>query len=304
MSDSVQHVLQLVPEVTYGTTPATPALQILRHTNCNIGLTKETFRSSEIDASRNIKDFRHGNLQVGGDIGVEISAGTYDSILEALFMGTWTTNVLKIGTTRRSFSIQRKFADQATATFKNRHLFTGMEANKLSLALVAGKLITGSFGWLGKTVAYSDTDPAGATAPAVTTTAAMDTFAGSVMVNSVAYPVTELTLNIENGLSPNFKLFSNTTEQASMQAVNVTGEIGVRFEKSALLELFLAGTQVPLAFTIQDAAAKSYAFSMPKIIFNGGQPDVGGEGQIMLKIPFQALYDTGISSCVQITRVP
>jgi len=304
MSDSVHHQLHIVPETVYGTTPATPAMQILRHVSCSVALAKENFRSAEIDISRNVKDYRHGNMQVGGEVGFEASAGTYDSLLEALFMGTWTTNVLKVGTTRRSFSMLRKFTDQVTALMKMYHLFTGMEVNKVSLNLVAGKLITGSFGFLGRTVAYSDTPTTGATFPVATTSPAMDTFAGSVTLAGTTYPVTELTLNIENGLSPNFVLFDNKTSRPSTQVCSVSGEVGLRFETATLLETFLAGTQIALAFTIQDSASKSYAFSVPKIILNGGQPDVGGEGPVMLKIPFQGLYDTGIASTIQITRVP
>jgi len=303
MSDAINHILHFVPEATYGTTPATPALQILRHTSCNLALAKEGFKSAEIDAGRNIKDFRHGNIQVGGEVGFELSAGTYDAFIEAVFMGTWTTNIIKVGTTRRSFSVMRKFADQATALMKMYHLFTGVEVNKMTLSVVAGKLITGSFGFLGRTVSYSDTAPASSTFPAATTSAAMDTFAGSCQIQTVTYPVTEFTLTVENGLSPNYTLFDSKTSRPSMQACSVSGEVGVRFETAALLETFLAGSQVPLIITVGDGT-KTYAISMPKVMFNGGQPDVGGEGPIMLKLPFQAVYDSGIGSAIQITRVP
>ena len=54
---------------------------------------------------------RHGNRKVGGDIKGELSYGTFDDLLEAVLCGTWTTDVLKAGTTRRSFTFERYFAD-------------------------------------------------------------------------------------------------------------------------------------------------------------------------------------------------
>lgn len=304
MSDSIHHQLFIVPEATYGTTPATPALSTVRHTSCSLALSKDTFKSNEIDASRNLKDYRHGNQQIGGDVGVEISSGTYDTLLEALLMGTWATNVLKIGTTRRSFSMLRKWTDQGTAGKKQHHLFTGCEVNKLALKLVAGKIIEGTFGFLGRDVSYADAAPTGATYPAATTTLPMDAFSGSASVGGASYNITELTLNLENGLTPNFVLFSSLTSLPSNQVCGVSGEIGLRFESAALLEAFKAATQMAFTFTIQDSNAKSYTFSMPKVMLNGGQPDAGGEGPVNLKIPFTAIYDGTDASTIKITRVP
>ena len=304
MSDSIHHKLYLVPEATYGTTPATPALVNTRHTACSLALSKDSFRSAEINATRNLQDYRHGNRQIGGDIGIEMSAGTYDLALEALLMGSWTANVLKIGQTRRSFTALRNFVDQTTAGQKGFHKFIGVEFNKLALKLVAGKVVDGSFSVIGQDVSYSDTAPEDCTYVDPTTSKVMDAFTGSASIGGTAYGLTELNLTIENGLTPNFVLFSPLTELPSHQVCSVTGEIGVRFRNASLLETFLAGDQVALAFTIQDGAGKSYAFSLPKIMLNGGQPDVGGEGPVNLKIPFQAVYDTGDASTIKITRVP
>ncbi|MEX5533383.1 phage tail tube protein, partial [Pseudomonas syringae] len=76
MSDVIDHKLYAVLETVRGTTPATPAMSTVRHTSCNLGLSKETFRSEEIRTTRELKDFRHGNRQVGGEFGFELSYGT------------------------------------------------------------------------------------------------------------------------------------------------------------------------------------------------------------------------------------
>lgn len=302
MSDSIHHKLFMVPESAYGTTPATPALATVRHTSCSLALSKESFRSNEIDASRNIKDFRHGNMQIGGDIGVELSYGSFDTLLEMLLMGTWTGDILKIGTTRRSFTAVRQWTDQSGGA-KPFHLFTGCEVNKFSLSLTAGKIITGSFGVIGREVNYSASAPTGATFPAVSTTLPFDTFAGELMLDDVTQTVTELSLTVENGLTPNFVLFSPYTERPSNQVCTITGEIGVRFTSAAMLESFLAGSKLSLAFNFADVDGNSYAFDLPQIMLNGGQPDAGGEGPVNLKIPFQAVLDSSLGSTIAVTRV-
>lgn len=91
MADSSRHNLYYVPEVTYGLTPATPALNKLRHTGCNLGLSKNTVVSEEIRSDRQIADFRHGTKQTGGDFNAELSFGSFDDILEAVMCDTWST---------------------------------------------------------------------------------------------------------------------------------------------------------------------------------------------------------------------
>lgn len=304
MSDSIAHKLYAVVETIRGTTPATPAMSTVRHSSCNLGLSKETFRSEEIHTTRELKDFRHGNRQVGGEFGFELSYGSFDPYLEALLMGTWTANVLKVGTTRRSFTITRNFSDQVGGS-NPFHRFTGCEFNKLALKLVAGKITTGSFGVLGKNVAYEAAAFAGSTFPAATTSTVMDGFTGSLTVDSVAsLAFTELNLNFENGLSPNFALFDDTSQLPSTDICTVSGDFGLYFDNAAFLTKFLSQAYTDLSFTMLDNAGKGYTIRLPKLSLTGGQPDVSGKGSIMLKVHFQAVYDATATASVIITRIP
>lgn len=206
-------------------------------------------------------------------------------------MESWNSNVLTVGTTRRSFSMLRQFAGIASAD-KPFHLFKGVELNTLALTITPDAIVTGTFGAIGQGLATAATAPTGATFPAVGTTEVMDAFSGSNTEGGATIAlVTEITLNLENGLEPRFVVGSDETLKPSSAKSNVTGQITAYFENSRLLDKFIDETASSLTFQIQDPSANSYTFTLPNIKYTGGQPDVSGEGTITLSMPFQALCD-------------
>ena len=106
-----RHNLSYILESTFGTTPSSPGFTPIRHTGTTMGLTKEALESEELREDRQIAHFRHGNKSVSGDINFELSYGGLDALLEAVMCGTWATDVLKAGTTRRSFTLERHHQD-------------------------------------------------------------------------------------------------------------------------------------------------------------------------------------------------
>ena len=103
--------LAYIAENTYGTTPTTRRSS--RSTRpATPGSGKDTFQSETIRSDRQLVDFRHGVRQSNGDIGFEFRAVSLrHAAAEAALMGTWSTNTLKAGTARRSFTFERYFAD-------------------------------------------------------------------------------------------------------------------------------------------------------------------------------------------------
>lgn len=87
---AARHAMYLVPEVTYGTTPANPPFERIRHTGTTLGLQRGSLLSDELRPDRQISDFRLGTVIVGGDISAELSYGSFDKLLEAALCGTWT----------------------------------------------------------------------------------------------------------------------------------------------------------------------------------------------------------------------
>ena len=85
---------------------------------------------------------------------------------------------------------------------------------------------------------------------------------------------------------------------------NCSGTITAYFENSTLLDKFINETESNIVFELPDGAGNKYIFTLPRIKYNGGQPDVEGEGPITLSMPFQALLDSVTQTNIQIERVP
>lgn len=310
MASGSRHSLRIVREVTRGVTPPNPALKTVRHTGTTLGMSKETLQSEELRNDRMIADVRHGARQVAGDINFELSYGSYDDILEAALMGTWEVDGggvgidrLKCGVVRRYHTLIREFADLAVGNkFMN---FTGCEFNTMELQVNANAMITGSFGVVGKDMVSAAAVPAGSTFPAVSTTSPLDSFTGTI--NDDGNPIaviTEITHSLANGLENRFVVGDKTNIDPSVGRSNVNLNVTAFFENMTLLDKFINEVESDIQFTLPDAAGNLLTFVYPRVKYNGGQPDLDGEGPITLSMPVQALLDPVTGTNFYIDRNP
>lgn len=303
MADGARHSMAFVAESAYGTTPTTPTFTPVRHKSASLGLKKGSIESEEIRGDRQISDYRHGTEQVNGDIEVELSYGSFDTLLEACLGGTWTTNVLRAGTTRRSFTFERRFADMSSSS--QYHRFTGVEIASLKLSVTPDKVVGLNFGLVGQAMSLSNTAISGATYSATSTTMPITGFGGSITEGGSAIAViTEIQLTLENGIEPRYVVGSAQTIRPAIGRSKCTGQITCYFEDVSLLNKFINETESSLYFELQDTAGNEYQINLPRIKYTGGQPDVKGEGPITISLPFQALYASGSTSQIVVTRVP
>ena len=140
---------------------------------------------------------------------------------------------------------------------------------------------------------------------AATTTKPLDSFTGTI--NEGGSPiavVTELTLNLQNGIDPRFVVGSKNSIQPSIARSNLTGQVTAYFEDSTLVEKFINETESSIEFTLPDAAGNEIKYIIPRIVYTGGQPDVNDEGPVILTMPFQALLDPTTQTNIIIERTP
>lgn len=303
IATGAQHSLHMVAESTYGTTPTTPTWTPIPHTSCTLGVTKDSIVSSKLRGDRQIEDLRHGNKSVGGDIGFDLEyGGAFDDILEAVLMGTWSTNVLKTGTTRRSFTIERKFGDLDTPEY---HRTEGAEFNTLSLEIAPNAMVTGSVGVVGEDLSIATSEVASSTYSADAGNKPFDSFTGSITEGGSSIGIcTSLTLNIDNGIEPRFVVGSNISLQGTDKRSNVTGSATYYFTSKTLYEKFLNETESEIVVTLTDLDGNDIQIDLPRIKYTAGNPDVSDEGGVTVSLDFQALYSTADASNIVITRTP
>lgn len=308
MANGNRHTMYYTPEVSYGVTPNTPAFKYLRHNTTTLALAKNTLQSEEIRPNRQIVDFRMGTGQTGGNVVSELAYGDFDDILEALMMGTWADDVLKIGNTRRSFSILRRFEDMVGIAPNNKavQLYTGMEANTLALQVTTEAIVQLTMGMVGKGMSLAAANPVGAALGAPGTGLAMDSFTGTITENGQAIAViTEIQLNLENGIEPRFVVGSRESIRPSSAKATVTGQLTAYFEDSYLLEKFVNEETSNIEFTLMDGVdGNGLKFTIPRVKYTGGQTDVSGDGAITIPLPFQATYEPNADTTLTITRIP
>ncbi len=307
LAQGSRHSLAYIAETTAGTTPSSPAFQTLRHNTTSLGLSKNTLQSEELRSDRQVSHFRHGTRQVGGDIVGELSYGTFDDLIAAALCGDWVTDTptsgedtLKAGTKRRSFTFERYFEDIGQYL-----RYKGVEINTLSLSMSPDSIVQVTFGTTGR----DQDDPAssiltGATYTNETTSDPMDSFSGSIKEGGSSIGiVTELSLSLENGVEAQYAIGSEFAQAMSIGRSNLTGNITAYFQDATLLSKFIDETESSLTFVLSDGS-NQYEFTLPRIKYNGGQPDVGGPGPVTLSLPIQALYDETEDTQIKIVRGP
>jgi hypothetical protein len=302
IANGAQHTIHFVSEATYGTTPAAPAFKPFPHTGTNLAMTKDGLESEKLRGDRQVEDFRHGNQSISGDVTSEFEYGDLDDILQAVLCGTWAADVLKAGVTRRSFTLERKFADLATPEF---HRYTGCEFNTFAMSVSPNAIVTATFGVIGKGLTLATTAIASSTYASPSAVQPFDSFTGSITEGgSPIAVVTSIEFTLENGLEPLFAVGSKTTNRPSIGKSRLTGTMTTYFESKTLYEKFINETSSSIVLTLVDLAGNDYEFDFPNVKYNSGQPDVSGEGAVTISMDFIALYDATDASQIVITRDP
>lgn len=301
--NSSQTRLAHIAETTWGTAPATPVFVNLRYTSESLNANIENVVSNEIRADRNVADLIQVGQSAGGNVNFELSAGTFDTLIESLMYSTWSTNVIKNGVTEKSVTLEKTFEGGTTDQY---HRFAGAIVNNMTLAMQVGQIVTGSFGFVAKNVTQATTAIAGSSYTAVNTNAVMNAasnFGSLTITGSTGPELISLNLNVSNNLRVQQAIGSVAARGVTSGRFVVTGDLTAYFESAELYTMFLAGTAADLNFTLTDSAGKSYAFAIGNLKFSNCEIVAGGNDQdVMVKMDFQGLFET--DNTLQITRVP
>ncbi len=300
------HGTRYVKEVEFGITPENPTMRSLRHTSNSLMLTRDSLTSAELRDDAQISDFRLGNRQSSGDLGIELSFAEYDDLLAAALRSEWQDDpnipgnkFLIAGINVPSFTLERSFNN-----IKQYETFTGCQVNTLTLTVTPNTMVTGTIGFIGSNIGFSNEpldpipDPSYAYPP-------YDGFQGKLIEGgSVISVVTSMEISIDNAMEANFVIGKDVAEAVTAGRINVTGTISAYFQNNDLLSKFANEIESSLQFTLGDGISASYVITLPRIKYSGGDNPVDGEGPITLNMPFQALYDDCSGTNIRIDRYP
>jgi hypothetical protein len=307
VADGSQTRLADVPEVTIGTTPPTPAFQVMRYVSADIRLAKQTDIPNEIRADRNVASIVDVGRTVQGTINTLLSYGTYDTWLARLFASAWATDVLKNGVTHAAGTLEMTFEQGTTDSYIR---YRGVRWNTLDMNLVARQSVSANFGIMGigsptpTTAIITDATYVPATTSEVFN-AGLNV--GSLVLSSTSLvtppKMRSLSLRIVNNIYANDVVGAYETYSHGLGRFEVTGTASIYFESLAVYTAIMAHEDIAISFTLTDAAGNSYAFSIPKAKFLDGGPPVPGNGQaVLIECPFQGIYDSSAGATISITR--
>ena len=308
MSNADQVLIRSVLETTPGTTPVASAnWKELPITSESIAAGPNYIESEVMNPTRNLQALILAGKGSSGSIEGELRAADWDDYMEAALKGTWTTDVLKVGVVKRSFSIEEEYQDLTTYW----RIATGMEVNTFDLNVAYGAIATVSFGFEGFDIASAVTSAVGAGSSAsASANQSMEGSAGSV-VNIDGAPVSgaifrSLALSVNNNLRPQEGMGTVGRDGIASGSASVTGTLEMYFadETKAYYNSLLAGTSHGIDVTITEGS-ESYKFDVPAAKFTAGDPNAGGRNtDVMLSLAFTGVYDATDTSSLVITRVP
>lgn len=291
--------LSFIVESTFGTTPAGNFTNLPFSTH-SLNLTKDRVAGNDIQADRMPRVDRHGNRQVGGDIAVDLRKGDYDAFLESAMLNVWSTDVLKVGTTPKYFSIEDYAADIDQA-----RLFTGCTVSTMALSIAPNQMVTTTFGMVGKDMTISQTEK---TQDAASGNAPFDAYSGDLAIGNVGASsavaiVTGIDFTLNNSFAPTFVVGDDSAPCLEVGRAEIEGTITAYFEDAALVNRFLNETETELSVSVDDpTGTNTYTFLFPRVKINSADVGVDGPNSRIINMSFVALYDSTEQTNLKITR--
>lgn len=301
IASGAQASVAYITEVTWGTTPGTPQLTLVPTISSGFNLVRDTYTDNSRLPDRQTRALTVGNTHVEGQIECAFSATNYNVFLESVMNSTWSTNVLKVGNTRKSFTIEEGFADIAQY---QPHL--GCFVDKMTVKVPVDGLVTATFDFIGKSQSVfagtSIDSSAGYTAAAAETPFYHTAASGHIKEggSAIAY-LTSIELSINNNSKKNWALGSNTMRDTTLGTIAIEGTATAYFEDAVIYNKFVNNTATSIDFKLHDGTA-GLQFYLPNIRYTAATISPANDGPVLITMPFTALYNTGDTSTLVITK--
>jgi hypothetical protein len=252
-------------------------------------ITTSGFSNSENNGTFLVDNASAGALTVDGTL-VDEAAGSSVTVTR--------NKRLEIGSTKRSFTIERHYSDIDTY----RHM-KGVVLRSLQASFSPRQEAVLTFGAIGK-----DQPPAAATlgVPSDPTSnrpiAGIDVSAITVDGTDIA-KVTSIELNIDRGGKGLEALGSKTPVAVALGRVNVTAKLSLYYEDDEFTNKFLNEAEFKVAWSVTDLSGNKYHFTMDRLKASAENIDGGIEDPLIQGLDCRALKHADNGS-IYVVAVP
>ena len=298
--------LAFIEETSFGVTPATPTLAYLPINSHSLDLTKDRVEGNEIQADRMPRVDRHGNVQAGGSIEVDLRKGDFDTLIESVMMNTWDASpaaapdLIKVGTTQKFMTME-----DAAADINQFRLFSGLSASSMNVSIAPNQMVSTTFDMVGKTMTQAATTGSTGGAPtASSANAPFDSYSGTITDGGTGIAiVTSIDFSVTNSFAPTFVVGSSAAQSLEFGRAVVEGTMTVYYQDATLINKFLNETESAIVINVNDpTSASQYTFTFPRVKYNGASVPLQNPQSRLITLPFVALYDTTLSTNLMINR--
>lgn len=273
-----------VTEVTYGTTPSTPAMVKLPVTKVTGGLSRSALADTTLDGLRTHKLPRLGMNKVPLTIEGLLRYGDFDAWIAAACRSTWASNTVSVGSTAVSFTGETGYTD-----IVQYFPYPGLTPSKMSMSIKPDSEITVTFDCICKTEGAASATPLKASPTAYSTNSPFDSFTGSITEGGSAIAiVTGIDFTLDNRSSGLDVLFSKNIIGVIDQSVMINGTLGLHFTSVSQYNKFVNETASSIVVTLTSPENDSLAINFASVKYTGATKDVSGDGPVPLSMPFEA----------------
>lgn len=229
---------------------------------------------------------------------IEVEPGTIGTTATASANFSVVGQKVGIGTTYRSFTIERWLTDRSLY-----QQFRGVRLNQMTISIPASGLVTVTFSVIGRDgTSFSSTSAASAytATPQTTPFAAVngELYEGGAVLGLVT--AAEITVN-NNMAGPQVVGTNLTPDLLFGRFADVSGTITVLFTSPAMHDKFVNETESTLVIRLQnkddlDSTTQFTNVTLPRIKYSGGDVDDSPDTGITVTMPFVALKPLAVNT--------
>ncbi len=216
-----------------------------------------------------------------------------------------TDGMLRNGTTLRSYSIERNFADLTNRWISHK----GQRANMWKLGITVGQLITSTFTFDGKVPVQAATTAGSGSFNAPVTGRVMnaiDNITGIMEAGALTTcKVSQINLNLASPNRPIETLGTIGPQDIRGNSFAPTGDIRMFWDDNAvaLYNEYLNFGSSSIFFRLIDSVGSGYIITLPALHYTGGNPNVSGvDADTVQTLAFTIELDTVTNTLMQIDR--